>query len=127
MTTPHPNQPPRPTHPAKPHPTRPLSQTMRGAGFDALETRRPGVPMELDPPHPMAGAHWGTPEHQKDPGYVLRRSDLEALTPVFGTTVPPRGLSGRIRRRAYRIAEHRTSHWFLLLLADRVDRLEHGF
>jgi hypothetical protein len=83
--------------------------------------------MELDPPHPLAGAHWARPEHQKDPGDVLRRSDLDALTPVFGNTVPPRGLSGRIRRRAYRIAEHRTSHWFLLLLADRVDRWEHRF
>jgi hypothetical protein len=44
---------------------------------------------------------------------------------VFGTAVPPRGLSGRIRAAAYARPDHETVHWLLLLLSDRVDAWEH--
>ena len=101
----------------------------RGAippAVDADEERRPGVPMELDPPQVVGGAHWGIVPAQPDPGNVLKRASLERLTPVFGTSVPPHGLSGAMRRAAYRIPEHYTSHWLALLLADRVDAVEHG-
>lgn len=96
-----------------------------GAGVDAPLKERPGVPMEKEPPEPAGHAHWTRPDRMPDPGWVLRRAGLEELTPVFGTTVPPRGLSGAIRTAAYRIPEHFTSHWLLLLTADRVDVLEH--
>jgi hypothetical protein len=43
------------------------------------------------------------------------------LTPVFSSAVPPRGLSGVMRRRAYAIPEHKARRWMTLLLADRVD------
>ncbi len=46
------------------------------------------------------------------------------LTPVFGTAQPPRGLSGLLRRLAYRIPTHYRRHWLLLMLADRVDVAE---
>ena len=46
-------------------------------------------------------------------------------TAVFGTAQPPRGLSGVMRRRAYEIPEHHVRHWLLLMLADRIDLLEH--
>ncbi|HVU02770.1 MAG TPA: hypothetical protein VHE30_13515 [Polyangiaceae bacterium] len=95
-----------------------------GAGADSSEALRPGVPMEIDPPHRTTGAHWSFPDRQRDPGNVLKRADLELLTPVFGTTLPPRALSGAIRRVAYRIPEHWTSHWLLLRVADRVDAAE---
>jgi hypothetical protein len=52
---------------------------------------------------------------------VLVSVDVGQLTPVFSTAVPPRGLSGLMRRAAYRIPEHRTKRWAMLLLADRVD------
>jgi hypothetical protein len=44
---------------------------------------------------------------------------------VFGTAQPARGVSGAIRRVAYRLPEHRAGRWALLLLADRVDVVEH--
>lgn len=91
---------------------------------DANPDDRPGVPMELQPPRPAGHAHWSEPERQVDPGGVLKRKGLDELTPVFGTAVPPRGLSGLMRRAAYGIPEHFTSHWFALLLADRVDVIE---
>jgi hypothetical protein len=49
----------------------------------------------------------------------------QRLTPVFGTSVPPRGLSGLLRRQAYAIPDHHPLHWQTLLLADRVDVWEH--
>lgn len=92
-------------------------------GIDSLE-QRPGVPMENDPPVQAGNAHWAIPEKQIDPGNILKRKGLDELTPVFGTAVPPRGISGMLRRAAYNVAEHETSHWALLLIADRVDALE---
>jgi hypothetical protein len=100
------------------------SNKVRGAGADASSADRPGIPKEVDPPRPVGAAHWQEPERQGDPGYILKRQGLEQLTPVFGTSVPPRGLSGFMRRAAYRIAEHRAGHWLVLMAADRVDVIE---
>jgi hypothetical protein len=47
------------------------------------------------------------------------------LTPVFGTAQPLSGVSGAIRRYAYRYSEGRMAHWLLLVLGDRVDAWEH--
>jgi hypothetical protein len=43
------------------------------------------------------------------------------MPPVYGTAIPLRGLSGVVRRAAYRRPDHDVSHWLLLLLGDRVD------
>ena len=43
---------------------------------------------------------------------------------VFGSTAPPSGLSGRVRRLAFRFSESRWSHWLLLMLADRINVAE---
>jgi hypothetical protein len=95
-----------------------------GAGADARQAQRPGVPMEKEPPEPAGNAHWLQPDEMENPGWVLKRAGLEKLTPVFGTSVPPRGLSGIMRTAAYKIPEHFTSHWLLLMAADRVDVVE---
>src|SRR5947209_1053068 len=92
-------------------------------GIDLPREQRPGVPMET-PPRPAGHAHWTRPEPMKSEAMVLKRAELDQLTPVYATSVPPRGLSGIIRRAAYRIPDHRVSHWMLLLLADRVDVVE---
>lgn len=91
---------------------------------DASLEQRPGVPMEKNPPRPAGNAHWETPDKQTDPGFVMRRKGLDELTPVFGTSCPPHGVSGAMRRAAYAVPEHFTSHWLILLLADRIDALE---
>jgi hypothetical protein len=44
---------------------------------------------------------------------------------VFGTSAPLRGLSGALRKYAYRYSEGRAAHWLILLGADRVDAWEH--
>jgi hypothetical protein len=47
------------------------------------------------------------------------------MPPVFGTAEPPAGLSGLVRRWAYRYPDHCPRHWLLLLLGDRIDSWTH--
>jgi ParB-like chromosome segregation protein Spo0J len=56
---------------------------------------------------------------------VTKRMELDRLTPVFSTALRPTGLSGFIRRIAYDIPESHARHWATLMLADRVDVMEH--
>ena len=56
--------------------------------------------------------------------FVIASGERPGITPVFGTSVPPSGLSGWIRRRAFRRSESDLRHWMLLLLADRVNVAE---
>lgn len=92
-------------------------------GIDRRFKDRPGVPRDSSP-HPLAGAHWTVPEQQVPTTDVLMRVGLEKPTPVFGTEQPPHGLSGVIRRAAYRVADWRVRHWLMLMLADRIDVVE---
>ncbi len=55
------------------------------------------------------------------------------MSAVFGTSTPPSGLSGILRRYAFRFSEGNAVHWMTLLLADRInvaegiiDDLRHG-
>jgi hypothetical protein len=50
---------------------------------------------------------------------------LQPGAPVFGTAQPLHGLSGLVRRIAYGTRETKARHWLLLLVADRIDVLEH--
>jgi hypothetical protein len=99
------------------------SGEMARSAPDAAQETRPGVP-RMHRPFPDPGAHWERPAQQRG-APLLGRSGLRAATPVFGTAQPARGLSGLIRRAAYRIPEHRSGRWALLLLGDRIDVLEH--
>ena len=95
-------------------------------GHDLPRWERPGVPMEYEPPHPLtATVRWNQPEPMRPVPGVTKRMELDYLTPVFSTALPPSGLSGVIRRIAYNIPESHARHWATLMLADRVDVLEH--
>ncbi|MEW5847232.1 MAG: hypothetical protein AB2A00_00410 [Myxococcota bacterium] len=100
--------------------------TRRDIPFRAMDLPpegRPGVPRESQPQR-APGIHGEPPPRQTPRPNVTRRADLGTLTPVFGTAVTPRGLSGMLRRGAYRIPDHRPSHWMTLMFADRVDVAE---
>jgi hypothetical protein len=101
-----------------------LRARIPGWGVDLDPADRPAVPRERFDPD-ATGAHWRVPEQQ--PEHQPRERSIEhlRLTPVFGTSAPLKGLSGRIRRLAYaRYSEARAAHWLLLLAADRVDTKE---
>ena len=80
-------------------------------GFDAPPDRRPGVPMTARPTEAdgVQGRPILTQEEQR--GRRLHRAGLDEPTPVFGTAQPYSGLSGAIRKSAYRIPEHDARHW----------------
>lgn len=101
-----------------------LRARIPGWGADLDPNDRPSVPkMKYDPE--ATGAHWHFPERQPENWPRERSIEHKFLTPVFGTSTPPRGLSGMIRRLAYRrYSEARAAHWLLLIAADRVDAAE---
>jgi hypothetical protein len=108
------------------HPPVPGSDELRaripGWGADLNKEDRPSVPKLK---FLETGAHWDFPERQPEKWPRERSVEHRFLTPVFGTAQPPRGLSGAMRKFAYRFSEGRTAHWMILLYADRVDAGEH--
>lgn len=101
-----------------------MERTMEAHGYDQAPENRPGVPMEAEP-RPDPDAPWQTPPRQESGVEHLHRMEIDELTPVYGTAQPPSGISGAMRRAAYRIPEHEARRWLLLLAADRVDMMEH--
>ncbi|MBI4899073.1 MAG: hypothetical protein HY829_01195 [Actinobacteria bacterium] len=99
-----------------------LRATIPGWGVDLDPKDRPAYPQET---RLVTGAHWDLPPSQGEDRPRERSIEHERLPPVFGTTVPLRGVSGVIRRYAYaRFSEARAAHWLLLLAGDRVDAFE---
>ena len=107
--------------PPNPETSEQLKARIPGWGADLDPKDRPSVPKErFDPAG--TGAHWEFPERQREEWPRERSVEHAFLTPVFGTSCPPKGLSGVIRRFAYRrYSEGRAAHWLLLIAADRVD------
>ncbi|WP_250030686.1 hypothetical protein [Paractinoplanes maris] len=101
-----------------------LRARIPGWGADLDPKDRPSVPREQFDPT-FGGAHWEFPERQPERWPRERSIEHAFLTPVFGTSCPPKGLSGRIRRYSYaKYSEGRAAHWLLLLASDRVDAVE---
>jgi hypothetical protein len=101
-----------------------LRARIPGWGVDLDPKDRPAVPQEVFDPD-LSGAHWEFPERQPERWPRERSIEHKFLTPVFGTSCPPRGLSGAIRKYSYaKYSEGRAAHWLLLLAADRVDAVE---
>lgn len=101
-----------------------LRARIPGWGVDLDPRDRPSYP-KLQFQDDLTGARWEFPERQPEKEPRERSIEHRFLTPVFGTAQPPRGLSGVVRRYAYRrFSEGRAAHWLLLMAADRVDAWE---
>jgi hypothetical protein len=100
-----------------------LRSRIPGWGADLDPADRPSYPREQ--PGIETGAHWDFPERQPEKWPRERSVEHAFLTPVFGTSTPPKGASGAIRKYAYKYSEGRAAHWLLLVAADRVDAWEH--
>jgi hypothetical protein len=99
-----------------------LQARIPGWGADLNKEDRPSVPKLkfLD-----TGAWWDFPERQPEKRPRERSVEHRFLTPAFGTAQPLSGVSGVMRRFAYKFGEGRALHWLILLYADRVDAAEH--
>ena len=100
-----------------------LSASIKGWGSDLDPQRRPGVPRDKAPQ--LGGETLYPPIEQQVPRFKIHKSTEHAkLTPVFGTSCPPTGISGRIRDYAYTFSEGRLARWLMLIFADRVNVVE---
>jgi len=87
---------------------------------------------ENDPTYPMKhanGADHQRLNYERAPQQpldmeVLHSIERPGVTRVFGTSTPPKGLSGAIRRYAYKFSEATATHWMTLILADRINAIE---
>lgn len=95
---------------------------IQGWGADLDRRNRPAYPMERTPPR--IDAPLTQPAQQAETVEVLVSPERPSITPLFGSPNPPRGVSGMIRRAAFKETENDLRHWWLLMLADRVDVVE---
>jgi hypothetical protein len=96
---------------------------IQGWGADLNRKDRPAVPMEHSPPR-LEGAPLAAPQQQRQAVEVFVSPERPAITPLFGSSAPPTGVSGMLRRLAYKLTENDIRHFMLLLLADRVNVVE---
>lgn len=107
--------------PPLPETTEQLKARIPGWGVDLDPADRPSVP-KLSWRDDLTGAHWDLPEQQPEQWPRERSIEHGRLTPVFGTSCPPKGVSGALRKLAYRRwSEAQLAHWLVLIAADRVD------
>lgn len=107
---------------------------INGWGVDADPKNEPTYPMKKYNGDDHQHLNWERPPLQQQTVEILKSTERPYLTAVFGTSVPPAGLSGIIRRYAFKnFSENEYGHWLPLLLADRIgvvegiaDDLKHG-
>jgi hypothetical protein len=106
---------------------------IKGWGIDADPKNEPTYPMKKYTGDDHNRINWERPPQQPINIEVLHSNERPNVTAVFGTSTPPSGLSGAIRRYAFKFSENEYRHWLPLLLADRVnvvegivDDLKHG-
>lgn len=106
---------------------------IKGWGIDADPKNDPTYPMKERTDEEIEGYSWERPPQQSVNIEVLRSVERPNITAVFGTSVPPSGLSGMIRRAAFKKSESSYGRWLPLVLADRIgvfegmlDDLRHG-
>ena len=97
---------------------------IKGWGVDADPRNDPTYPMKHRNDGEHAGYSWERPPQQPIDTEILHSIERPNVTSVFGTSTPPSGLSGVIRRIAFRYSESSYGHWLPLMLADRVSVVE---
>ena len=97
---------------------------IKGQSVDADPKNDPTYPMKHRTDGEHAGYAWERPQQQPITVEVLHSNERPDVTAVFGTSTPPSGLSGVLRRMAFRYSESSYGHWLPLMLADRVSVVE---
>jgi hypothetical protein len=99
-------------------------QTVVGWGVDADPRNDPTAPMRDRSRDDGPGMNWTRPPLQTPRVEILRSIEHNRLPAALGTSTPPKGVSGAIRRYAFRFSESQWAHWLLLIFADRVNMVE---
>jgi hypothetical protein len=94
-----------------------------GWGVDADPKNDPTYSYR-DRSHDDRSGEWARPAQQQPAVEILQSVEHVRLPAVFGTSTPPRYVSGSIRRLAFRWSESNWAHWLLLIGADRINMVE---
>ena len=97
---------------------------VKGWGVDADRGNDPTYPMKNRNDGEHEGYSWERPAQQPVNVEVLHSNERPNVSAAFGTSTPPAGLSGVIRRFAFNYSESSYGHWLPLMLADRVGVVE---
>jgi hypothetical protein len=97
---------------------------IKGWGIDADPENEPTYPIKKYTGDDHDRINWVRPALQPVNIEVLKSNERPNITAVFGTSAPPTGLSGSIRRFAFKYSENKYRHWLPLILADRVNEIE---
>lgn len=93
---------------------------IKGWGIDADSKNDPTYPMKNRTNEEQEGYSWERPQQQPIEVEILQSVERPNITAVFGTSVPPSGLSGNLRRMAFKKSESSYGRWLPLVLADRI-------
>jgi hypothetical protein len=99
------------------------TQSIVGWGVDADPQNDPTYPYR-DRSEDDHSGEWRRPTQQEPDVELLKSVEHKWLPAVFGTASPPSGVSGSMRRLAFRWSESNWAHWLLLIAADRVNMVE---
>jgi len=99
---------------------------IKGWGIDADPENEPTYPIKKYNGDDHERLNWERPSLQPRTVEILKSVEHPRMPAVFGTTIPPSGLSGMLRRYAFKYDESEYGHWLNLLLADRINVVE-GF
>lgn len=95
-----------------------------GWGIDADPENDPTYPMKEWNGADHQRFNYEKPEQQPIDVEIFHSIERPGVTRVFGTSTPPKGLSGMIRRYAFKYSESTYAHWVPLVLADRIGVVE---
>lgn len=98
--------------------------TIPGWGIDADKRNDPTYPMRDIEGDDKRGMNWQRPPQQAESVEILQSIERNNRPAVFGTSIPPSGLSGMLRRVAFRYSESDWIHWLTLMAADRINVVE---
>jgi hypothetical protein len=101
----------------------PNTTLIAGWGVDADPRNDPTYPYRDRSTDDHSG-EWKRPKQQESEVELLQSVEHKWLPAVFGTASPPSGVSGSMRRLAFRWSESNWAHWLLLIAADRVNMIE---
>lgn len=97
---------------------------IKGWGVDINTENDPTYPIKKRNNEEHKGYTWERPDLQEETVEVLKSVERPNLTAVYGTSAPPSGLSGIIRRIAYMFSESSYGRWLPLIIADRINMIE---
>jgi hypothetical protein len=99
------------------------TSTSPGWGVDADPENDPTYPYRERDKDDHSG-EWARPPVQHTDVEILQSIEHKRRPAVFGTSSPPSGISGMIRRGAFKYSESHWAHWLMLMGADRVNMVE---